>query len=119
MTTQLSFDSSDSSRCAVLSMDFHASIVSAYVKDEGLMARAASVLKQARNSDVRIIHVQVGFRPKFPEIGTRNALFNSLKNSVRHQQMFEGSARRDSCCCCSRGRRYCHHQASRGRFPGY
>jgi nicotinamidase-related amidase len=89
MTTQLSFDSS---RCAVLSMDFHASIVSAYVKDEGLMARAASVLKQARNSGVRIIHVQVGFRPKFPEIGTRNALFNSLKNSVRHQQMFEGSA---------------------------
>jgi nicotinamidase-related amidase len=89
MTAQLSFDPAHS---AALSMDFHASIVSVYVKDEGLMARTASVLKLARNSGVRVIHVQVGFRPKFPEIGTRNALFSSLKNSVRHQQMFEGSA---------------------------
>jgi nicotinamidase-related amidase len=89
MTVPLSFNPSHT---AVLSMEFHASIVSVYVKDEGLIARAAGVLKQVRNSGMRIIHVQVGFRPKFPEIGTRNALFSSLKKSVEHQQMFEGPA---------------------------
>lgn len=80
-------------RSAVLSMDFHTSIVSIYVKDqEALLARAASVLKQARRSGMTVIHVQVGFRPKLPEISPRNALFGALKSSVQHQQLFEGAA---------------------------
>ena len=89
MTSPLSFDPAHS---AVLSMDFHTSIVSIYVKDQDLIARAASVLKRARSSGMTIIHVQVGFRPNFPEISPRNALFSAMKNSVQHRQLFEGAA---------------------------
>jgi nicotinamidase-related amidase len=39
-----------------------------------------------------IIHVQVGFRPNLPEIGTRNPLFAAIKNSAQHRQVFEGAA---------------------------
>ena len=89
MSRELSFDSA---HAAVLSMDFHTSIVSIYVKDQDLIARAAGVLKQARSSGMTIIHLQVGFRPNFPEISSRNSLFHALKNSVQHRQLFEGAA---------------------------
>ena len=83
----------DPKRSALLSMDYQTSIVSIYATDQqALLARAASVLKQARSSGMTVIHVQVGFHPKFPEISPRNALFSALKSSVKHQQLFEGAA---------------------------
>jgi len=83
----------DPARCAVLSMDFHTAIVSIYAKDQqGLLARAASVLKQARSSGMAIIHVQVGFRPGLPEVSSRNILFAAIKDSPKHQQLFQGAA---------------------------
>ena len=64
MPKQLSFDPG---RSAALSMDYQAGIVSIYAKDrEGLLPRAASVLKYARNSGMSVIHVRVGFRPNLP-----------------------------------------------------
>ncbi len=94
MTTQLSIDPG---RSAVLSMDFQTGIVSSYVKDqegamtqEGLLGRAASVLKRARSVGMCVVHVQVGFRPNLPEIGTRNPLFSAIKASPKHQKLFEG-----------------------------
>lgn len=90
MPTQLSFDPA---RSAVLSMDYQAGIVSIYAKDqEGLLARAANVLKQARSARMLVIHVQVGFRPNLPEISLRNLLFSSIKGSVKHQQLFAGAS---------------------------
>jgi len=90
MATQLSLNPA---RSAVLSMDYQTAIVSIYTKDDqALLARAASLLTQARSSGMAVIHVQVGFRPKLPEISSRNILFSALKNSVRHQQLFEGAA---------------------------
>jgi nicotinamidase-related amidase len=90
MPTRLSFDPT---RSAVLSMDYQTAIVSIYVKDQaGLLARAASVLQRARNLAVRVIHVQVGFRPNLPEISPRNTLLSSIKNSPKHQQLFQGAA---------------------------
>lgn len=82
----------DPTRSAVLSMDLQRAIVSIYAKDESLVERAAGVLKYARGRGMTVFHVQVGFRPNLPEIGTRNALFSSLKNSPQHRQMFEGAA---------------------------
>jgi nicotinamidase-related amidase len=88
MTAQLSFDSS---RTAVLCMDFQTGIVTAYAKDqEGLLARAAGVLEQARSLGMCVIHVRVGFRPGLPEVSARNALFGAIRSSTRHQQLFEG-----------------------------
>jgi|HubBroStandDraft_6_1064221.scaffolds.fasta_scaffold535352_1 nicotinamidase-related amidase len=80
-------------RTAILSMDFQTGIVSIYTKDdEELLSRVSSMLKAARASGMRIIHIQVRFRPGLPEIGTRNALFNTIKNSPKHQELFQGPA---------------------------
>jgi nicotinamidase-related amidase len=83
----------DPARSAVLSMDYSTAIVSIYATDpQSLLARAASVLKQARNSGMAVIHVRVGFRPKLPEVSPRNTLLSAIKKSVKHQQLFEGAA---------------------------
>lgn len=80
----------DPARTAVLSMDYQASIVSVYVKDQEMLSRAASLLTAARNSAMTVIHVRVGFRPNFPEVNPRNTLLSTIKNSPQRRQMFEG-----------------------------
>ena len=81
----------DPARTAVLSMDLQAGIISIYAKDDaGFVQRAASVLGKARELGMRVIHVQVGFRKKLPEVSSRNSLFAAIKNSERHQRLFEG-----------------------------
>ncbi|MGB2592847.1 MAG: isochorismatase family cysteine hydrolase [Candidatus Acidiferrum sp.] len=76
---------------AVLSMDNQAGIVAACVSDQdAMLTRSASVLERARNKGMCVIHVQVGFRPGLPEVGSRNPLFGALKASVQHRQLFEG-----------------------------
>ncbi len=56
------------------------------------MQRAAEVLNRARSAGMTIIHVQVGFRPDFPEISPHNLLFGAIKNSPQWQKMFESDA---------------------------
>jgi nicotinamidase-related amidase len=75
---------------AVLSMDCQAGIVSIYTKEgkDAFLTRTANVLHHARATGMMVIHVQVGFRPGFPEISSRNALFNAIKSSEQHQQLF-------------------------------
>src|SRR6266581_4975807 len=77
---------------AVLSMDCQTGIVSIYCKDdkEAFLNRAAGVLNYARASGMTVIHVQVGFRPGLPEVSSRNPLFNRIKSSPQHQQLFVG-----------------------------
>jgi nicotinamidase-related amidase len=83
----------DISRAAVLSMDLQNAIVSIYAKGhEDFMPRVAGVLKAARAKAMSVIHVQVGFRPGFPEISSRNALFAAVKTSPQWQQVFQGAA---------------------------
>lgn len=82
----------DPARSAVLSMDNQAGIVSIYVKEpESFLAQASSVLERSRSAGLKVIHVQVGFRPKLPEVGARNPLFSAIKNSVQHQKLFQGA----------------------------
>lgn len=85
MTAPLSFDPAHS---AVLCMDYQTGIVSAYVKDQDVLPRVASVLNQGRSAGMTVIYIQVGFRPKFPEISPRNSLLNAIKNSPQHQRLF-------------------------------
>lgn len=83
----------DFTRTAVLAMDCQAGIVSIYAKPaDEFTARAAGVLKAARSAKIPVIHVQVGFRPGLPEIGTRNRLFAAIKSSPEHQKLFAGPA---------------------------
>jgi nicotinamidase-related amidase len=87
------FLSFDTAHAAVLSMDLQTAIVSIYTKsDPDLTTRAGAVLKEAREHRLSVIHVQVGFRPGLPEISLRNPLLSAIKNSVQHQQLFQGAA---------------------------
>ena len=86
---KLSFDPA---RSAILSMDNQTGIVSIYVKEpEGFLGYASSVLERSRSAGIKVIHVQVGFRPNLPEVGPRNPLFSAIKNSAQHQRLFQGT----------------------------
>ncbi|MHB8218109.1 MAG: cysteine hydrolase family protein [Candidatus Sulfotelmatobacter sp.] len=85
MPAELSIDPAHS---ALLCMDYQTGIVSSYIKDQDMLLRAASALKQARSAALPVIYVQVGFRPNFPEISPRNAAFSTVKNSPQRQQLF-------------------------------
>ena len=84
---------SDLTRTAVLSMDLQTAIVSIYAKGvPDFLPRVASVLKEARQRAMTVIHVQVGFRPGFPEVSERNQLFGAIKANPQWQQVFQGPA---------------------------
>jgi nicotinamidase-related amidase len=85
-------DRPDIPHTAILAADCQAGIVSIYAPQEDFIERAAHVLRAARKAGMTVIHVQVGFRPGLPEIGTRNKLFAALKSSPQHQKLFEGVA---------------------------
>jgi nicotinamidase-related amidase len=71
MATQSSFDVAHT---AVMCLDLQTAITSVYTKGkDDLLRRAASVIKAARESGVRVIHAQIGFRPGVPEISPTRA----------------------------------------------
>jgi nicotinamidase-related amidase len=83
----------DLARTAVLSMDLQTAIVSIYTKSQpDFLSRVAGVLTEARARAMTVIHVQVGFRPGFPEVSERNQLFGAIKTSAQWQQAFQGAA---------------------------
>jgi nicotinamidase-related amidase len=78
---------------AFLSMDLQTAIVSIYTKSHpDFLPRVAGVLTEARARAMPVIHVQVGFRPGFPEVSERNQLFGAIKTSTQWQQVFLGPA---------------------------
>ncbi len=83
----------DIARSAVLSMDLQTAIVSIYAKSQpDFLPRVANVLKDAKERAMTVIHVQVGFRPGFPEVSERNLLFGAIKKNPQWQQVFQGPA---------------------------
>ena len=82
----------DFARSAVLSLDCQTGVVSVYVKDEGFVPRAASVLRRARARGLPIVHVKVGFRPNVPEASPRNVFLSTIKASPRHQRFFQNES---------------------------
>jgi nicotinamidase-related amidase len=75
---------------ALLSMDYQNGIVANYGGSPELLDRATGVLDSARRTGMRVIHVHVGFRPGFPEINPRNAMFGAILSSPERRKMFEG-----------------------------
>jgi nicotinamidase-related amidase len=83
----------DRAHTALLAMDCQSGIVSQYVKPaEEFLGRASKVLKAARQADMPVVHVRVGFRPGLPEVGDRNKLFAAVKASPQYQKLFDGPA---------------------------
>ena len=91
MTKSASFDPA---RTAVLCMDYQSAIVSIYAggQQAELLSRAASVLRQARQNAILVIYIQVGFRPNLPEVSPRNLLLSAIRDSPKHEQLFQGPA---------------------------
>ena len=82
----------DRTHAAVVSVDMQAGVVSVYVKDGGLVARAAEILRTARQAGVRVVHVKVAFRPGMPEASPRNTFLSAVKASAPHQRFFQGDS---------------------------
>ena len=69
---------------ALLVMDFQTLIVNGYAADKDvLLTRTAALIEAARDAQVLVIYVVVGFRPGFPEVSPRNMSFRAIKESGR------------------------------------
>ena len=80
----------DPKTAALLVMDFQNSTVQMLdTGKDALLARTATLIESARKAGVRIVYVVVGFRAGHPEVGPRNRLFASIRESGR---LGEGSA---------------------------
>jgi nicotinamidase-related amidase len=74
----------DRSRSAVLIMDYQAGIVGGYATDQDtLLKKAGRVLTQARRAGIKVVYIALGFRPAYPEVSPRNAIFSAIKESGR------------------------------------
>jgi nicotinamidase-related amidase len=82
----------DAAHAAMLSMDLQTGIVSAYVKDQSFVPRAARTLQAARMAGLPVVHVKVGFRPSVPEASPRNMFLSAIKASAPHQRFFEDAS---------------------------
>jgi nicotinamidase-related amidase len=82
---------SDLKQAALLSMDYQNGIVASYGGGAELLDRATGVLDKARDMGMRVIHVHVGFRPGFPEVNPRNAMFGAIVASPERRKMFDGN----------------------------
>lgn len=70
----------DPKTTALLVMDFQTWIVDGYAVDkEALLKRTARVIQAARNAQVMVIYVVVGFRVGYPEVSSRNVTFSKVK----------------------------------------
>ncbi len=74
----------DRATSALLVMDFQSTVVERFAANAaGLTSRVASVIAAAREADVRVLYVVVGFRPGYPEVSARNKSFSALRQSAR------------------------------------
>jgi nicotinamidase-related amidase len=80
----------DVSRSALLAMDCQQGIIAMSKLGNDFTLRASSVVKAARGARVPVIHIQVGFRPSFPEISENNRLFAGIRASAEYQKFFQG-----------------------------
>jgi nicotinamidase-related amidase len=72
----------DFHRSALIIMDFQPGILR-ILKDgrEPLVERSSRLLSHARSAGVKIVYVNVGFRPGYPEVSPRNVRFSAIKQT--------------------------------------
>lgn len=72
----------DPKASALLVMDFQAAIVDNFATHrEALLSRTASLLDAAREAQMMVCYVVVGFRMGYPEISPRNVSFSAVKDA--------------------------------------
>jgi nicotinamidase-related amidase len=83
----------DPNQSALLVMDCQRPNVQGYVANgRAYLSKALSVITQARSVGMPVIFVRVGFRPDFPEVAERNAIFCGVRQGgmfVRGDSAFD------------------------------
>ena len=83
----------DTQKTALLVMDVQPGIVDRYDDKDQYVAFANEAILAARQNDMPVIYVVVGFRPGFPEVSQQNRMFSTIKeradNFVQPQPVFE------------------------------
>ena len=76
----------DPKRTALLVMDLHADVIAMLGAEGAAFAeRTATLLQAARKGGVAVIYIVVGFRPGYPEVSPKNAIFSAISGSGRFQ----------------------------------
>ena len=69
---------------ALLVMDVQQGIVDRFGGDEGYLPRLAAAVEAARDAEIRVIYVILGFRTGYPEISERNKSFAAVSGTGRY-----------------------------------
>jgi nicotinamidase-related amidase len=73
----------ENNQTALLVMDMQMGIVPRYTpQGDGFIKNVADAIKAAREKEVAVIFVRVGFQKGFPEISAANKLFSTLRNRL-------------------------------------
>lgn len=81
----------DRNRTAVLIMDYQNDIVGRIADGQGVLERAAAVIRGSRRANMPVIYVVVRFREGYPEVSLRNKGFGAVKESGRLQEGTQGA----------------------------
>ncbi len=76
----------DPRRTALLVMDLHADVIAMLGAEGAAVAeRTAAVIDAARKSGTAVIYIVLAFRPGYPEVSPKNAIFSALAGTGRFQ----------------------------------
>jgi nicotinamidase-related amidase len=74
---------------ALLVMDMQASIISMLPANSAFTSNVAKAIAHARNIDIPVIYVVVGFRQGLPEVSSNNKSFSAFKERLANADMNE------------------------------
>ena len=78
-----------SNHSALLVMDMQTTVLNRLPDSTETVSNTAKAIAQARNSNIPVIYVTVGFRPGAPEIDLNNKIFAASKDRFQHADMTE------------------------------
>ncbi len=79
-------------KTALLVMDMQTSLICSLPDTEELVSHVRKAIKTARNHQIPVIYVTVGFRQGMPEISSHNKAFSGIKHHMEDVDMKEWTA---------------------------
>lgn len=77
----------ENKKTALLVMDMQSSILSNIPDTQELVSNVKEAIKIARNVQIPVIYITVGFRQGMPEISTKNKVFSGIKEHMADVDM--------------------------------
>lgn len=77
----------ENTKTALLVMDMQSSILSNIPDSQELVSNVKEVIKAARNRQIPVIYITVGFRQGMPEISAKNKAFSGIKQHMANVDM--------------------------------